>query len=187
MHFRGGIWASMFAMSGWRLLHLCVSSFWISRGSPRWKDIPPIPPACSGMPALSSQKTKLGEFRECLQGAAVEQSKQRSTMERVSSLTEASQSSLHLSRVNKHRFLKRLLFRCVLQGRCSHSRRPLKHTHGLDMDVQESSWHCPRETLSARHPTVFLASPKYNQVFLLLPAEDADVNGGSTIMHSYLV
>lgn len=186
MHFGGGIWASMFAMCGWRLLHLCVSSFGISRGSPRWKDIPPIPPACSGMPALSSQNTKLGEFREYLQGAAVEQSKQRSTMERLS-LTEPSQSSLHLTRVKKHRFLKCFLFRCVLQGRCSHSRRPLKHTHRLDMDVQESSWHCPRETLSVRHPTVFLASPKDNQVFLLLPTEDADVDGGSMIMHSYLV
>lgn len=34
---------------------------------------------------------------------------------------------------------------------------------------------------------MFLPSPKYNQVFLLLPTEDADVDGGSMIMHSYLV
>lgn len=37
------------------------------------------------------------------------------------------------------------------------------------------------------HPTMFLPSPEYNQVFLLLPTEDADMDGGSMVMHSYLV
>jgi len=91
-----------------------------------------------------------------------------------------------MTRVNKCRFLKSFLFRCVLRG-SSHPSRPLNHTHSLDVGIPESSWHCPRETLSVRHPTVFLPSPKYNQVFLLFPTEDADVDGGSTIMHLYLV